>query len=81
VHDFGLFELAQKLKYILVSVGTVWNTGSLFRLSLAVVRFVGIMGTSFAVVLVRRVTVRTHFIVLRSFITWDFTLADTLWKL
>jgi len=54
VHDFGLFELAQKLKlkYILVSVGTVWNTGSLFSLSLAVMHFVGIMGTSFAVVVV-----------------------------
>jgi hypothetical protein len=48
----GLFELAKKLKlkYILVSVETVWETGSLFSLTFAVLRFVGIMGTSFAVV-------------------------------
>jgi hypothetical protein len=51
MHDFGLFELAQKLKlkYILVSVATVWETGSLFSLTLTVMRFVD-MGTSFAVV-------------------------------
>jgi len=39
------------------------------------------MGTSFAVVLVQRVTVRLRFIVLRLFITWEFTVADMLWKL
>lgn len=83
MHDFGLFELAQKLKlqYIPVSVGTVWETGSLFSLNLAVTHFVGIMGISLAVVLVRRVTVRPHFIGLRSFITCKFTLADMLWRL
>jgi hypothetical protein len=52
VHDFGLFELAQKmkLKYIPVSVGTVWDRGSLFSLNLAVMYCVGIMGTNIAVV-------------------------------
>jgi len=78
MHDFGLFELAQKLKLkcILFFVGTVWETGSLFSLTLAVMHFIGIMGTSFAVVLVQRVTVRPHFIVLRC-----ITLADKLWRL
>lgn len=83
MHDFGLFELAQKLKlkYIPVSVGTVWERGSLFSLHLAVMHFVGIMGTSFAVVLVQRVTVSPHFIGLRSFIRCEYTLADFLWRL
>jgi len=42
----------------------------------AVMHFVGIMGTGFAVVLVQRVTVRPHFIVLRC-----IAVADKLWRL
>jgi hypothetical protein len=78
MHDFGLFQLAQKLKlkYILVSVGTVWETGSLFSLTFAVMHFVGIMCTSFAVVLVQIVTVRPRFIVLGC-----IALAEKLWRL
>lgn len=53
MHDFGLFELAQKLKlkYVVVSVGTFWVTCSLFGLSLAVNAFCWHCGHQFAVVL------------------------------
>ena len=63
MHDFWLFKLAQKmkLKYVAVSLGTVWEMGSLFSLNLAVTYLVGNMGTNSAVVLVQKVTVRPCF--------------------
>jgi hypothetical protein len=50
-----------KLKYVAVSLGTVWEMGSLFSLNLAVTHLVGNMGMNSAVVLVQKVTVRPCF--------------------
>jgi hypothetical protein len=51
VHYFDGFEPALKM-YIPVAMGTVWEAGCALCFNVAIVHFIGIKGTSFAVALV-----------------------------